>query len=78
MDPNLLLGVTIFEQLYLIDKILGETLPLKLVVFKCLTEWNPHGDVDMVDIGNGFYLIKFSNVMDRNSVLHGQTWFVGD
>lgn len=78
MDPNLLLGVPIFEQLYLIDKILGETLPLKLVVFKCLTEWNPNGDVDMVDIGNGFYLIKFSNVMDRNSVLHGQTWFVGD
>lgn len=78
MDPNLLLGVTTFEQLYLIDKILGETLPLKLVVFKCLTKWNPNGDVDMVDIGNGFYLIKFSNVMDRNSVLHGQTWFVGD
>lgn len=22
-------------------------------------------------MGNGFYLIKFSNVMDRNIVLHG-------
>lgn len=71
---TILPGVPTFEQLYLVNKILGETLSLKLVLYKYLTKWNLNG---MVDIGNRFYLIKFSNIMDRNSVLHGQPWFVG-
>lgn len=73
----MLLGVPTFEQLYLIGDILGETLPHKLILSKCLSEWNPNGEMDMVDIGNSFYLIKFSNVIDRNVVLHSQPWFVG-
>lgn len=31
----------------------------------------------IVDMGNGFSLIKLSNVIDRNKVLQGQPWFVG-
>lgn len=74
VDPCLLPGVAIFEQLYLI---LGETIPLKLLTSKCLTELKPIGEIDMVDIGNGFYLFKFSNVLDQNAVIHGYHWFVG-
>lgn len=70
-------GVPTFEQLYLTGKILGETFPFKLVLSKCLTEWNPNGEVYMVDIRYSFYLIKFSNAIDRNAILHGQPWFVG-
>lgn len=69
--------VATFEQLHLTGKILGEILPIKLIIAECLMEWKPIGDVELVDIGNGFYLIKSLNVMDRNSVLHGQPWFVG-
>lgn len=65
-----------FEQLYLISKILVEALPLELLTFKCLLEWKPSGDVSIVDMGNGFRVIKFSSVMDRNKVLYGQPWFV--
>lgn len=59
MDLTLLPGVPTFEQLYLIGKILGETLSLKFVLYKYLTEWNLNGKVDMVDIGNGFNLLNF-------------------
>lgn len=45
-------AVAVLEHLYLIDKILGETLPLKLITSKCLTEWESTGDVDLVDISN--------------------------
>lgn len=48
----------------------------KLITSKCLTEWKPSGDVNLVDMGNDFYLIRFSNVSDCNIVLHGQPWFV--
>lgn len=64
--------VATFEQLHLTGKILGEILPIKFIIAECLMEWKPIGDVELVDIGNGFYLIKSLNVMDRNSVLHGQ------
>lgn len=77
MDPHLLSWVNIFELLYLIGKILGDTLPLKLITSKCLIEWKATGDVDLVDIGKGFYLVKFPNVMYRNFVLRGQPWFMG-
>lgn len=70
MDPRLLSGVNVFEQLYLIGKILGDTLALKLITYKCFTKRKPTGDVELADIGNGFY-VKFSNEMDRNSI---QIW----
>lgn len=47
VDPQLLSGVTTFEQLYLIGKILGDTLPLKLVTSKCVTEWKTTGDLSL-------------------------------
>lgn len=46
MDPRLLPGIATFKQLYLIAKILGEMLPIKLIIAKCLTEWKPTSDVE--------------------------------
>lgn len=38
VDPGHVFNVSTFEQLYLIGKIVGESLPLKLITFKCLAE----------------------------------------
>lgn len=76
VDPRHLSDIATFEQLYLISKILGEALPLKLVSSKCLTKWKLMDDVSLADMGNGFYLIKFFNILDRNTALHCQSWFV--
>lgn len=36
------------------------------------------GEVSIVDMWNGFSLVKFTNVLVCNEVLVGQPWFVGD
>lgn len=61
----------------LISKILGESLLTKLIASKCSVEWKPSGEFSIVDMVNGFSLVKFGNAMDRNRVLMGQPWFVG-
>lgn len=39
--------------------------------------WKIVGEANIVDMGNGFSLVKFTNAMDCNKVLEGQPWFVG-
>lgn len=39
VDTYLLSVVSSFEQLYLIGMVLGESLPLKFIPSKCLSEW---------------------------------------
>lgn len=65
------------KQLYLIDKILGESLPLKFIISKCLSEWKLSGENGIIDTGDDFSLVKFSKVMGHNKVLRGQPWFLG-
>lgn len=77
VDPDHLTDACMFAQLYLIGKILGESLPIKLITAKCVTEWKPSRDISIVDMSNGFSLVKFANAMDRNRVLQGQPWFIG-
>lgn len=47
-----------FENLFLIDKMLGESVPLKTITSKTKADWMPTGEVKFVDMGNGFILIK--------------------
>lgn len=65
-----------FEILYLIGKRLGEFVPLKMIIFKTKFDWMPTCEVKLVDMGNGFILIKFANEMDYNHVFFDQPWFV--
>lgn len=65
-----------FEILYLIRKMLGESVPLKTSMSKIKFDWMSTGEVKYVDMGNGFILIKFANEMDCNHVFFGQPWFV--
>lgn len=58
-DPRLLSGVNVFEQLYLFDKILGETLPLKPIVSKCITQWNLMERLKWLILVMGFTLLSF-------------------
>lgn len=47
-----------FQQLYLIGKVLGEAIPIKLIASKCLLDWQVVGEVNIVDMGNGFNLLN--------------------
>lgn len=63
-----------FENLFLIDKMLGESVPLKTITSKTKADWMPTGEVKFVDMGNGFILVKFANEMDYNHVFFDQPW----
>lgn len=65
-----------FENLYLIGKMLGDSIPLKTIMVKTKSDWVPRGEIKYVDMGNGFMLIKFANEMDCNHVFFYQPWFV--
>lgn len=42
-----------------------------------MLDWKLTGEVRIVDMGNGFNFVKFTNVIDCNNDLEGQPWFVG-
>lgn len=63
LNPVHLSEVSKFKQLYLTSKILGESLPLKLITSKCVSEWMPIREVSIVDIVIAFTLFKFVDVM---------------
>lgn len=48
-----------FEDLYVIGKILGETVLLETIASKTKSDWVLTSDVRYVDLGNGSILIKF-------------------
>lgn len=47
-----------FVSLYLIGKMLGESVPIKTNTAKSKSDWMPKGEVRFVDMGNGFILVK--------------------
>lgn len=38
--------------------------------------WNLMGDVELIDLGYGYYVAKFDNQEDRNKVMTGGTWML--
>lgn len=64
--------VSRFEQLYLIGKVLCESMFSKLIISKCILDWQLIGEVNIVNMGIGFSLVKFTNALDCNRVLEGQ------
>lgn len=55
-----------FENLFLIGKLLGESVPLKTIASKSKANWSPSGEIKYVDMRNGFIIIKFANEIDYN------------
>lgn len=67
--------MTPFYKMFLIAKYYEAT-PIKFIMVKCNLEWKVAGEVNIMDIGNGFTLIKFSNEIDCNNFFEGQPRFV--
>lgn len=57
-----------FENLFLIGKLLGESVSIKIIMSKTKTDWAPSVEVRYVDMGKGFILIKFMNELDCSHV----------
>lgn len=60
IDEKDLTDIPSFEQFYLIGKILGESMSLKYILSKCVSDWHLTDEVSIADMGNGFSVVKFT------------------
>lgn len=44
-------------------------MPLKMIMSKCVMDWQIFDEVSIVEMGNGFSLVKSTNAIDFNRAL---------
>jgi len=65
------------SNLCLLGKLWGETVPLAVVMAKTRKDWGfVKGQLDYLDLGNGWILFRFSNLHDISLVWNGRPWHV--
>uniref|UniRef100_A0A2N9FQ21 Reverse transcriptase domain-containing protein n=1 Tax=Fagus sylvatica TaxID=28930 RepID=A0A2N9FQ21_FAGSY len=60
----------------LIIKAIGKSVGFKYMDFKIRSLWKPQGDMQMIDLGLDFFLIRFKLADDYWKVVNGGPWFV--
>ncbi|XP_057443213.1 uncharacterized protein LOC130735131 [Lotus japonicus] len=60
----------------LVVTLLGKTLGYRTMKNKLANVWRLDGDFDMIDVGNGFYMVKFDIKEDKEKVVNGGPWMV--
>ncbi|KAF7831394.1 uncharacterized protein G2W53_013727 [Senna tora] len=62
----------------LIIKLLGKTIGFKFLLRKVNQLWGRTGEIELVDLGNEYFLAKFDTYSDREFALTGGPWIVLD
>ena len=62
----------------IIVKLVGRTIGLAYMRTKLNYLWRPTGRMDCVDLGYGFFLVRFFSKEDLEAVLMRGPWFIGD
>lgn len=58
-------------------KLWGDSIPTAAMITRLQRDWsNIHGQVNIRYLGNGWFLINFSNPMDRDDIFNQRPWFV--
>nr|POE70881.1 hypothetical protein CFP56_76266 [Quercus suber] len=61
----------------LIVKVFGRSVGFHYLTFKINALWKPVEKMDCVNLGRGFFLIRFSSTDDYDKVLRGGPWLIG-
>lgn len=84
LKPKCYLDETVIEDLRkpwrdaLIVQLLGKSIGFFAMRNRLDRMWKLAGNFDMVDIGHGYYMIKFDLLADREKVIGGGPWMVFD
>ncbi|MCI25113.1 hypothetical protein A2U01_0046302, partial [Trifolium medium] len=62
----------------LVIKLLGKKLGYNMMKKKLETTWKLVGGIELMDIGNAFYMVKFDGEDDKNKVINGGPWMIYD
>jgi hypothetical protein len=60
----------------LIIKVFGKSVGFKYMDFKVRSLWKPSGDMQCIDLGNDYFLIRFKLEEDYWKVVNGGPWFI--
>lgn len=61
----------------IIIKTFGRRLGFSFLVEKIRNMWKPTGNMDCIDLGFDFFLVKFELAIDVDYNLKGDSWFIG-
>ena len=59
-------------------KLMGKQLGYRALQSRLAGIWRPTGNMQFIDIGYGFYIMKFEALKDYHHALRDGPWFVGD
>ncbi|XP_028087776.1 uncharacterized protein LOC114288464 [Camellia sinensis] len=78
IPPSLLKKIREPWEKCLIARLLGKSIGYKLFMVKMTKIWGLQVDFEALDIGNGFFIVKFDMADDYNKVYIGGLWVVMD
>lgn len=82
--PKITLDDKVFDQLCepwrdaLVVKLLGKTLGYKVMRDRLQSVWKPQGGFDILDVDNGYFMVKFDVDSDKERVTAGEPWLIFD
>lgn len=82
--PRVQIDAEVFDNLCnpwreaLIIKLLGKNLGFRIMQSKLSATWKLSGGFDLMDVDNGFYMVKFDLEADREKVISGGPWMIFD
>lgn len=82
--PKVTLDKSVFKELCnpwkdsLVIKLLGKSIGYNMMKEKLKKVWKPAGCFDILDIDNGFYMVKFDVAADREKALSDGPWMLYD
>ncbi|XP_020206144.1 uncharacterized protein LOC109791283 [Cajanus cajan] len=84
LKPKVYLDDAVFEKLCLpwqdalIVKLLGKTIGFMTMRERLKQVWKLHSGFDLMDVGNGFFVVKFEEESAREKVMTGGPWMIFD
>ncbi|KAL4353334.1 hypothetical protein GQ457_06G018260 [Hibiscus cannabinus] len=60
----------------IIVRLLGRSIGYKALLDRIYTLWRPRGDLQLVDLDNNYYLVRFENAQDYTDVLTDGPWTI--
>ena len=65
-------------RLALIIKLLGKIVSFNVLMSRVTLMWKLTGDFELIDLGHGYYVVKFANLEDRSKVMIEGPWKIMD
>lgn len=84
LKPKCYIAESILEELWtpwkdaVIVTLLGKTLGYLTMKDRLRATWTLSGGMDMIDIGSGYFLVKFDRAADREKVICEGPWMIFD